>query len=117
MRQEPIATRAQQRLVDYYRARTTRTLPTPSADAWEWQLRGACSGMDPSIFFSSARSQRAKQEARAKAICQECPVITRCRQYAIDAAEPYGIWGGLTALERALHTPHTQLIGHTGHHP
>ena len=43
-----------------------------------------------------------------------CPVLTQCRQYALDAAEPYGIWGGMTPLERALLTPHTQLIGQTG---
>ena len=116
MRQEPIATRAQQGLVDYYRACTTRTLPKPSTAAWEWQLHGSCRSVNSSIFFPSTPSRRTTDEARAKAICEECPVISQCRQYAIDAAEPYGIWGGMTVLERALHTPHTQLIGQTVHH-
>jgi len=40
-------------------------------------------------------------------------VLTRCRQYALDAAEPYGIWGGMSPLERALLTPLTQLTGQT----
>jgi WhiB family redox-sensing transcriptional regulator len=44
---------------------------------------------------------------------EKCPIIRQCRQYAIDAAEPYGIWGGLTPLEKALLTPHTQLTGQT----
>ena len=110
MRNEGIATRAQRRLVDYYRTRAARTLPDPSTSAWDWQLRGSCRGMDPSIFFPAA-GRRAKHEARAKAVCEACPVITQCRQYALDAAEPYGIWGGMNPLERALLAPHTQLTG------
>ena len=113
MRNERIATRAQRRLVDYYRTRAARTLPDPSTSAWDWQLRGSCRGMDPSIFFPGAGSRRARDEPRAKAVCEGCPVLTQCRQYALDAAEPYGIWGGMTPLERALLTPHTQLTGQT----
>ena len=39
-RYERIATRAQRRLIDYYRTRAVRTLPGPSTVAWDWQLRG-----------------------------------------------------------------------------
>lgn len=106
-------THAQRRLVDYYRTRAARTLPDPSTSAWDWQLRGSCRGMDPSIFFPGGESRRARDEARAKAVCEMCPVLTLCRQYALDAAEPYGIWGGMTPHERALLTPHTQLTGQT----
>ena len=113
MRNEGIATRAQRRLVDYYRTRAARSLPDPSTSAWDWQLRGSCRGMDPSIFFPGAGSRRARDEPRAKVVCEGCPVLTQCRQYALDAAEPYGIWGGMTPLERALLTPHTQLTGQT----
>jgi WhiB family redox-sensing transcriptional regulator len=112
VRNEGIATRAPRRLVDYYRTRAARTQPDPSTSAWDWQLRGSCRGMDPSIFFPAA-GRRARDEARAKAVCEVCPVLTQCRQYALDAAEPYGIWGGMTPLERALLTPHTQLTGQT----
>ena len=110
MRNEGIATRAQRRLVDYYRTRAASTLPDPSTCAWDWQLRGSCRGIDPSIFFPAA-GRRARDEMRAKAVCEVCPVLMQCRQYALDAAEPYGIWGGMTPLERALLTPHTQLTG------
>jgi WhiB family transcriptional regulator, redox-sensing transcriptional regulator len=106
-----MATKAQQVLVDYYRTRAVRTLPNPSTSAWDWQLHGSCRGIDPSTFFPSNRSRRANDEARAKAVCSTCAVVAQCRQYAIDAAEPYGIWGGLTPFERALLTPHTQLTG------
>ena len=26
-------------------------LPGPNADLWDWQLKGACRGEDPEIFF------------------------------------------------------------------
>jgi WhiB family redox-sensing transcriptional regulator len=40
------------------------------------------------------------REARAKAICQECPVRQECLHYALDVGEPHGIWGGLNESER-----------------
>jgi WhiB family transcriptional regulator, redox-sensing transcriptional regulator len=111
VRHERIATRAQRRLVDYYRTRAVRTLPDPLTSAWDWQLRGSCRELDPSIFFPAAGSRRTSDEALAKEVCEACPVLRRCRQYALDAAEPYGIWGGMTPFERAMLTPHTQLTG------
>jgi hypothetical protein len=36
----------------------------------------------------------------AKELCSKCPVLQSCRTYAIDALEPFGIWGGLTPIER-----------------
>jgi WhiB family transcriptional regulator, redox-sensing transcriptional regulator len=41
-----------------------------------------------------------RKEWRAKQICRSCPVLEACRSYALDAAEPYGIWGALTPSER-----------------
>lgn len=63
-----------------------------------WAARGACRGSDPELFFPLTQS--AEQEARAKAVCERCPVLTECRAYAVRAAEPEGIWGGLTVRER-----------------
>ncbi|MFV8394691.1 WhiB family transcriptional regulator [Corynebacterium hindlerae] len=80
-------------------------LPGPNADFWDWQLHGACRGEDSAVFFhpdgerGRARTQR---ENRAKAICRECPVLTQCRRHALEVAEPYGIWGGLSESERDL---------------
>jgi WhiB family redox-sensing transcriptional regulator len=39
--------------------------------------------------------------ARAKRVCATCPVISLCRDHALRTREPHGIWGGLTAAERA----------------
>lgn len=38
---------------------------------------------------------------RAKRVCATCPVISLCRDYALRNREPYGVWGGLSAPERA----------------
>lgn len=37
----------------------------------------------------------------AKALCQSCPLRRRCLNRAVDRGEQFGIWGGLTATERA----------------
>ncbi|GAA2994034.1 WhiB family transcriptional regulator [Streptosporangium longisporum] len=61
-------------------------------------VRGACRTSDPELFFPPAES--ARHEAWAKAVCERCPVLQECRAYAVRAAEPEGIWGGLTVRER-----------------
>jgi WhiB family transcriptional regulator, redox-sensing transcriptional regulator len=81
----------------------TRRLPGPNADIWDWQLEGSCRGMDSAAFFHPDGERgpaRARREARAKAICQACPVLKLCREHALAVHEPYGIWGGLSESER-----------------
>jgi WhiB family redox-sensing transcriptional regulator len=83
----------------------TRRLPGPNADIWDWQLHGACRGMDSAFFFhpdGERGPSRANREARAKAVCQRCPVLVQCRQHALAVQEPYGIWGGLSEAEREV---------------
>lgn len=63
-----------------------------------WLRKGACTSSDPELFFPLAPSP--VQEARAKAVCATCQVITECRSYALRAGEADGIWGGLTPQER-----------------
>ncbi len=38
-------------------------------------------------------------EKFALSVCAECPVILQCREYAIEAREPYGVWAGLRQHE------------------
>ncbi|WP_122819890.1 WhiB family transcriptional regulator [Varibaculum vaginae] len=78
-------------------------LPGPVADLWEWQYQGACRDLDTEQFFHPEGERggtRKRRDDAAKAICAQCPVITECREYALAAQEPYGIWGGLTMEER-----------------
>lgn len=81
----------------------TRRLPVPVTQVWEWQLKGACRGMDSAFFFHPEGERgpaKASREARAKQICQACPVLAECRQHALAVHEPYGVWGGLSESER-----------------
>lgn len=78
-------------------------LPGPVADLWEWQYQGACRNLDTEQFFHPEGERggtRRRRDDAAKAICAQCPVITQCREYALAAQEPYGVWGGLTQEER-----------------
>lgn len=83
----------------------TRRLPGPVENIWEWQLHGACRGMDSAYFFHPDGERgltRQLRADRAKAICQRCPVIQECRRHALAVREPYGIWGGMTEDERRV---------------
>ena len=83
-------------------------LPGPLVENWDWQLRGSCRGADSELFFhpeGERGPRRRVREAAAKAVCAECPVLALCREHALAAREPYGIWGGLSEHERE------QLLG------
>jgi WhiB family redox-sensing transcriptional regulator len=95
----------------------TRRLPRPVTAAWDWQLRAACRELDNEFFFhpEGERGQaRARRERHAKAICRRCPVIAQCRAHAMAALEPYGIWGGLSKLDRDMITEPAALAGSQG---
>lgn len=81
----------------------TRRLPGPNADLWDWQLHAACRGMASSYFFHPEGERgpaRARREAAAKTVCEQCPALRACRDHALAVHEPYGIWGGLSEIER-----------------
>ncbi len=82
-------------------------LPGAHADNWDWQLRARCRDLPVDHFyprFGLRGHERRKVEANAKAICHGCPVRIDCRTHALRVREPYGVWGGLTAHERAVAT-------------
>lgn len=82
-------------------------LPTPKAGDWEWQLRGACRGLDSGMFFHPENERgpsRARREDAAKKVCAGCPVTRECLSWALRTREPYGVWGGKSTEER------TQLL-------
>lgn len=77
--------------------------PGPAVHHWEWQLQGLCRRAGSELFFHPENERgprRADREAAAKQICQQCPVLLRCREHALATREPYGVWGGLAAHER-----------------
>jgi len=81
-----------------------RRLPRAIAQQWAWQLKASCRGVDVSVFYHPAAERnkaRRQRIARAKMICQQCPVIAECLDHALRVREPYGIWGGRSEDERA----------------
>lgn len=63
---------------------------------------------DPELFFPKKGidgiDDRAPRESlyvpQAKKACQSCEVVNQCAEYAVKHREEFGIWGGLTYLER-----------------
>ena len=61
--------------------------------------KAACQGKDPDLWFPE-RNQGPKGSDEAKGICEGCPVRSPCLEYALEAGEAFGIWGGKTPAER-----------------
>ena len=81
----------------------TRRLPHPVTSEWTWQIEGTCRGMDSAVFFhpdGERGGARLRRQRSAKAVCEACPVLVMCRTHALNAREPYGVWGGLSEEER-----------------
>lgn len=89
-------------------------LPGPIADLWEWQFEGLCRRESPDVFFhpdGERGPSRRDRDRAAKALCQACPVLQSCREHALQAHEPYGVWGGMTESEReALYVGSMDLL-------
>ena len=70
----------------------------------DWQLNALCRGNHAYLFFPpptfERKEERERREMKAKAICGVCPVRKPCSTHAIDIREPFGIWGGLTEVDR-----------------
>ena len=63
-----------------------------------WYLRGACRGMESSIFYPDPA--QAAEEARALDVCSGCEVRSECLEHALARRESTGIWGGTTERDR-----------------
>lgn len=69
-----------------------------------WREDAACLPYPAILFFgqddNETPAERRAREDQAKIVCETCVVRVECLQYAIETKEQYGIWGGLTELER-----------------
>jgi WhiB family redox-sensing transcriptional regulator len=73
-------------------------------DLGSWRAQAACQPGDHELFFPPEEERGEYFRLRvslAKRICASCPVRRQCADYALAADERYGVWGGLTAEERA----------------
>ena len=82
-----------------------------------WQHRASCLNAPPEIFFPIIVDESGEEwfddgtiwEAfgdtsdlydGARAICAVCPVRDQCLIHALKMKERWGMWGGLTPIER-----------------
>jgi WhiB family redox-sensing transcriptional regulator len=76
----------------------------------KWMQHAACRNHPASLFIPERATP--KLTAQAKAICNTCPVLDQCRQYALELhahGQLDGIFAGMTPKERRTQlriTPH-----------
>lgn len=83
--------------------------PYPHCSTYAWWDAASCrtgelvqgvSDQARVTLFHPGRNSTKRAVALAKRICAGCPVQMECLDYAIEANENIGIWGGLGAKER-----------------
>ncbi|ERF56889.1 WhiB family transcriptional regulator [Cutibacterium granulosum] len=63
-------------------------------EADDWTLLANCRGMADALFPDG------KEQRRARRICTDCAVRSRCLAEALDNRIEWGVWGGMTERER-----------------
>ena len=69
----------------------------------------ACLGVRSTLFFQDGRGD-STWARRAKELCQTCPLIEPCREYAITYDEHFGVWGGMSERQRRVERRRRRLI-------
>lgn len=75
-----------------------------AAPSRAWTEYAACYGIPDDVFYGDDTSRGwlgATQLQVAKRICGGCPVRAECLDWALRTREPWGVFGGFTAPERA----------------
>jgi WhiB family transcriptional regulator, redox-sensing transcriptional regulator len=73
-----------------------RTAPYDSDYATAWMAEGNCRNYAPNVFFPSD----GVGVDRARKICNGCPVLDQCLEYALVERIEHGVWGGCSERER-----------------
>ena len=77
-------------------AEVYEALTAPINEERPWMVFAACRDEDPDLFFAATKDLT----RQALAICDICPVKEDCLQYALEARERFGVWGGTTEKQR-----------------
>ena len=66
-----------------------------------WRNRSACLDESPELFFPIGNTGPALDQIKeAKAVCGRCKVVETCLEWAMQAGQDFGVWGGLSEDER-----------------
>jgi WhiB family redox-sensing transcriptional regulator len=82
--------------------RPARTRPGP------WTQHAKCVGSNPDLFYPGRGDNRTVHAA--KTICHACPVRSECADHALTNGEKYGVWGGLSELDRRRVRGHKRWV-------
>lgn len=63
----------------------------------DWTENAACKGQPRYVFFPEPGPGTG---ARAREICEGCPIRRECLDFAIETRQEYGIWGGMDTKAR-----------------
>jgi WhiB family redox-sensing transcriptional regulator len=63
-----------------------------------WVEQAACKEVGPGPWDSDDETNNTYREARR--VCRMCPVAAECLEWALTNDERYGMWGGMTPVER-----------------
>lgn len=67
----------------------------------DWRHEAVCRDEDPELFFPVGNSGPAlAQIAKAKVVCNRCPVTAQCLAWALETGQDAGVWGGMSEDER-----------------
>lgn len=61
-----------------------------------WMADGNCANQPPSLFFPSD----GVGVDVARGVCDGCPVLSECLEYALENRIDHGVWGGTSERER-----------------
>ena len=79
----------------------SRHLPAAAVGEADWRDAAACRETDPELFFPRGHEGPwVLVIEQAKAVCRSCPVFDQCRQWVMETREPFGVWAGMSEVER-----------------
>ena len=61
-----------------------------------------CTKADPELFYPESEVHYEAQAQAAKAVCNKCPIITECLNWALVTGDQHGVLGGMTPQERRV---------------
>lgn len=61
-----------------------------------WTDSALCAQVDPELFFP----EKGCSNTPAKNVCRQCPVTAECLDFALRGELDYGIYGGMSDMER-----------------
>jgi hypothetical protein len=64
------------------------------------ERRIPCQDAPDAFFVDENDANRSYKVALSKKLCASCPLQMLCLEYALEAREQHGIWGGLLPTER-----------------